>query len=256
MMPLSDFIWSVQTHTNGIKRKISGDACSQESLEQQSKKCRVISPAGDFNVCEMDDENHNEMSSQNFNSQRQNHRSESESQTILRLQGQQQLTCPSLLASQPDGQGFLSQQPTGQEFLSQQPTGQGFLSQPSGQGFLTQQPSHQGLLLQQSSSSILPHQSNPDYLSQTGPCLSLHDQQNNMIMNINEELYSCTSLLSEEEMACTFMESDFVPNQQQYNARDNSVVGDSTPTIDRVKCYCRPSWEGTFDMKPYVSDYY
>lgn len=44
-----------------------------------------------------------------------------------------------------------------------------------------------------------------------------------MIMNINEELYSCTSLLSEEEMACTFMESDFVPNQQQYNARDNSV---------------------------------
>ena len=33
-------------------------------------------------------------------------------------------------------------------------------------------------------------------------------------------------------------------------------VGDSTPTIDRVKCYCRPSWEGTFDMKPYVSDYY
>lgn len=31
-MPLSDFIWSVQTHTNGIKRKISGDACSQQSL--------------------------------------------------------------------------------------------------------------------------------------------------------------------------------------------------------------------------------
>ncbi|VDI06789.1 Hypothetical predicted protein [Mytilus galloprovincialis] len=184
-----------------------------------------------------------------------NHRSESESQTILRLQGQQQLTCPSLLASQPDGQGFLSQQPTGQGFISQ-PSGQGFLTQPSGQDFLTQQPSHQGVLLQQSSSSLLPHQSNPDYLSQTGPCPSLHDQQNNMIMNINEEIYSCTSLLSDEEMACTSMESDFVPDQQQYNARDSSVVGDSTPTIDRVKCYCRPSWEGTFDMKPYVSDYY
>ncbi|OPL21577.1 hypothetical protein AM593_03616, partial [Mytilus galloprovincialis] len=147
--------------------------------EQQSKKSRVISPAGDFNVhvCEMDDENHNEMSSQNFNSQLHNDRSESESQTVPRLQGQQQLTCPSLLASQPDGQGFLSQQPSGQGFLSQQPCGQGFLSQPSDQGFLTQQPSHQGLLLQQSSSSILPYQSNPDYLSQTGPCPSLHDQQ-------------------------------------------------------------------------------
>ncbi|XP_071122284.1 uncharacterized protein [Mytilus edulis] len=214
-MPLSDFIWSVQTHTNGLKRKISGDACSQQSLEQQSKKSRVISPAGDFNVCEMDDENHNEMSSQNFNSQLHNDRSESESQTVPRLQGQQQLTCPSLLASQPDGQGF----------LSQQPCGQGFLSQPSDQGFLTQQPLHQGLLLQQSSSSILPYQSNPDYLSQTGPCLSLHDQQNNMIMNINEEIYSCTSLLSDEEMACTSMESDFVPDQQQYNARDSSVHG-------------------------------
>ncbi|VDI06790.1 Hypothetical predicted protein [Mytilus galloprovincialis] len=153
-----------------------------------------------------------------------NHRSESESQTILRLQGQQQLTCPSLLASQPDGQGFLSQQPTGQGFISQ-PSGQGFLTQPSGQDFLTQQPSHQGVLLQQSSSSLLPHQSNPDYLSQTGPCPSLHDQQNNMIMNINEEIYSCTSLLSDEEMACTSMESDFVPDQQQYNARDSSVHG-------------------------------
>jgi len=33
-------------------------------------------------------------------------------------------------------------------------------------------------------------------------------------------------------------------------------VGESISAMDRVKCYCRPSWEGVLEMKPYVSDYY
>lgn len=32
--------------------------------------------------------------------------------------------------------------------------------------------------------------------------------------------------------------------------------GDRSPNSGKVRCPCRPSWEGMIDARPYVSDYY
>jgi hypothetical protein len=32
--------------------------------------------------------------------------------------------------------------------------------------------------------------------------------------------------------------------------------GDQSPQSGRVRCYCKPSWEGMLDTAPYISDVY
>lgn len=33
-------------------------------------------------------------------------------------------------------------------------------------------------------------------------------------------------------------------------------LGEMSPTTSRVRCYCKPSWEGMLSMRPYISDIY
>ncbi|XP_069134163.1 uncharacterized protein [Argopecten irradians] len=81
-----------------------------------------------------------------------------------------------------------------------------------------------------------------------------------MIMNLNEETYSTTTIdVTEEQMAYSAMESDGVPDQEQYKLEmcdTNCFDIEKGPVSSKVKCYCRPSWEGVMEMRPYVSDYY
>ncbi|OWF46747.1 uncharacterized protein LOC110455235 [Mizuhopecten yessoensis] len=81
-----------------------------------------------------------------------------------------------------------------------------------------------------------------------------------MIMNLNEETYSRTSgNIIEEQMAYSSMDSDGVPDPEQYKlemCNSNCFDGERNQPSSKVKCYCRPSWEGLMEMRPYVSDYY
>lgn len=210
-MPGSDFLWSIQTpglSSGCLKRKIEGDVGSLDLQEQMIKRrCTLMNPGGDSEMCEVDDENHNEMTSQNFNNTSFSTQPSSLMQNSMNVvQGNQQLTCS----------GFPSLSHHTSHLSEQQQTGSSSHAQ--------------------------------------------SDQQENLIMNLNDEVYSESSMPLEEEMACSFMDSDFVPNQQQYNARvmdsHSSVVVEPTAAVDRVKCYCRPTWEGLLEMTTYVSDYY
>ncbi|CAH1785710.1 unnamed protein product [Owenia fusiformis] len=102
-----------------------------------------------------------------------------------------------------------------------------------------------------------------------------HHVQNTHIMDINEETYSSPpdSTSTDAHMA---MDDDCVPDPGQYSTPSSNdpqtptprgsgqgyhsqycSSGDVSPTNSRVKCYCRPSWEGISGLKPcFVSDYY
>ncbi|XP_060590410.1 uncharacterized protein LOC132745477 isoform X2 [Ruditapes philippinarum] len=94
------------------------------------------------------------------------------------------------------------------------------------------------------------------------------DIQNNMLMDLNEGVYSTATLPinpqtdAEYEAACSMMaamEGEGAPNPQQYSLSycDSHCVGGSwSPNSGKVRCSCRPSWEGLTDVRPYISDYY
>ncbi|XP_062616320.1 uncharacterized protein LOC134278023 isoform X2 [Saccostrea cucullata] len=82
-----------------------------------------------------------------------------------------------------------------------------------------------------------------------------------MIMDLNDETYSTTQidLCRSEELSYTAMDSDYVPNPEQYqlNRGTNSfgVPIDHCTGSHAVKSYCRPHWDNQ-DLRPYISDYY
>ncbi|XP_053385091.1 uncharacterized protein LOC123535563 isoform X4 [Mercenaria mercenaria] len=92
--------------------------------------------------------------------------------------------------------------------------------------------------------------------------------QNNMLMDLNEGVYSTATLPlnpqtdAEYEAACNMvaaMEGEGAPDPQQYSMSycdPQCVGGHRSPNSGRVRCLCRPSWEGLMDVRPYISDYY
>ncbi|XP_064600673.1 uncharacterized protein LOC135466854 [Liolophura sinensis] len=106
---------------------------------------------------------------------------------------------------------------------------------------------------------------------QSQPSQATNDQypahmtaENNMVMDLCDETYMMlpekTRSEREQEAAQSLMDSDCTPNQQQYHHNsltfcDPNCVGART-TGPKVRCYCKPSWDGGMDLRPYVSDYY
>ncbi|KAK2168738.1 hypothetical protein NP493_1218g00047 [Ridgeia piscesae] len=91
------------------------------------------------------------------------------------------------------------------------------------------------------------------------------------VMDLNGETYNeQATMIAETEAACLSMDTDYTPDPSQYDTRpattDNPPVctktwgycgsGKPSPTSGRVRCYCKPSWEGMLDMRPYISDIY
>ncbi|XP_013398168.1 uncharacterized protein LOC106164714 [Lingula anatina] len=86
----------------------------------------------------------------------------------------------------------------------------------------------------------------------------VHIQPGN-IMDLNDECYS----MSEVEDACVNMDSDCVPDPQQYNQRENTNCpqsmcqgGNISPNSGLVRCFCKPNWDPLMDLRPYISDVY
>ncbi|XP_061181103.1 uncharacterized protein LOC133191499 isoform X3 [Saccostrea echinata] len=83
--------------------------------------------------------------------------------------------------------------------------------------------------------------------------------QGEMIMDLNDETYSTTQIdiCRSEELSYTAMDSDYVPNPEQYqlNRGNNSFGAPIEHNSHTVKSYCRPHWDNQ-DLRPYISDYY
>ncbi|XP_048727392.1 uncharacterized protein LOC125645678 isoform X3 [Ostrea edulis] len=82
--------------------------------------------------------------------------------------------------------------------------------------------------------------------------------QGDMIMDLNDETYSNTQIdiCSGQESPCVAMDSDYVPNPEQYQlSRGSNSCGDAGYYTNTVRSYCRPHWDNQ-DLCPYVSDYY
>lgn len=72
----------------------------------------------------------------------------------------------------------------------------------------------------------------------------------------------------ESDMDMAAMDSDFTPDPEQYTALPAATaavevhpntppsVGYTSSESSRVRCFCKPSWEGIMSMRPYVSDIY
>ncbi|KAL5006733.1 hypothetical protein ScPMuIL_015539 [Solemya velum] len=88
---------------------------------------------------------------------------------------------------------------------------------------------------------------------------SLHTSDMNMA---HSETYSSGIKFvepSHQDRNCSSMEEDTVPEQPRSKivfCDQYCVGGDQSPTSGRVRCFCKPSWEGLMEMQPYVSDYY
>ncbi|XP_033753082.1 uncharacterized protein LOC117336580 [Pecten maximus] len=233
VMPLSDFTWSLQAQKPFIhevypnkKRKAPGFGDADREVPSQSEngelmesstfKRRCVDASGDDVMAEV---NHNISASENLN-------------------------FPSVQTSQPQGCWPLHPQSNGTFFnplvmTSGMQDDESLCGNPN---LPTNQQQH--LISQQSIQDMQQPPLNED-------C---------MIMNLNEETYSTTSInVTEEQMAYSTMDSDGVPDHEQYKLEmcdSNCFEVERNPVSSKVKCYCRPSWEGVMEMRPYVSDYY
>ncbi|KAK3591858.1 hypothetical protein CHS0354_005059 [Potamilus streckersoni] len=86
-------------------------------------------------------------------------------------------------------------------------------------------------------------------------------EQNDMVMDHEIHTFIPVQVgdVRQNDEACSSMESEGATDPSQYSTAycDNFCVGgDYSPTSGRVRCLCRPSWEGLLDVRPYVSDYY
>ncbi|XP_014665726.1 PREDICTED: uncharacterized protein LOC106807787 [Priapulus caudatus] len=64
-----------------------------------------------------------------------------------------------------------------------------------------------------------------------------------------------------EQEACDGMDSDCTHNPTQYKSPKPTSMcqeycGDTSPTSGKVRCYCKPSWEGLMYLRPFDTDIY
>ncbi|XP_071099330.1 uncharacterized protein [Haliotis cracherodii] len=225
-MPASDFGWSnraqvFQVFGNKRKHEWTEAGDREVQMEASSKRqCPEPTECGDA-MNEMLEINHN---------------------SILPTDAPQQDTAPVDCATMTQDQIHQLQHAQLQQQIQEQ--------QQQQQQYMQQQQQHlQSQQMQQAfNQEIQPQQQQEDPQS-----------HNTMVMDLCDETYSNAQLDTETQSMYSNMDSDFVPNLQQYGLAfcgDSCLGGERYPASGRIRCYCKQSWEGLMDMRPYVSDYY
>ncbi|XP_046547310.1 transcription factor SPT20 homolog isoform X1 [Haliotis rubra] len=225
-MPASHFGWSNRAQVFqvfGNKRKHEWTEAGDRELQMEAsskRQCPEPTECGDA-MNEMLEINHN---------------------SILPTDAPEQDTALTECATLSQEQIHQLQQAQLQQIQEQQQ--QQYMQQQQQQHFqsLQMQQQHQAQQMQETFNPEIQQQQQPQ---------PLDPQSNNtMVMDLCDETYSTPQLDRETQSMYSNMDSDFVPNLQQYGG------GEWNPASGRIRCYCKQSWEGLMEMRPYVSDYY
>nr|XP_022293447.1 putative uncharacterized protein DDB_G0267716 isoform X1 [Crassostrea virginica] len=233
-MPASDFSWSPhrQPLCHGIKRKLSVFSQSSENeMEEEQvggdavsvkRRCITLSSDISHDMNNMFEINHNDEQAYDLNNFNDNNNSNTPNRNSFHVADQQTNSRqPSLVQALPG--------PSSNHLTN--------------------------VFVQQSklTCTVISHNHHHQQPSSQG----------DMIMDLNDETYSNTriDLCSVEESSHSAMESDYVPNPEQYqlsrgsNSFRETGSPDNYSMTNSVKSYCRPYWD-TQDLRPYISDYY